>query len=461
MRMIGRLGILVVVSLAAACEPPGLDEDLSSDQGAGSPAPDAAVDTVTDAGTRGGSTGSGMDAGTPPVKSCSPLPPPAGNVVTVAPAQASSLASIVSQAKTGDTIMLKDGTYALAGAELAFKTPGVTLRSESGNREAVILDGQYQSREVVRIVASDVTIASVTIARANHHAIHAYPGGATIESALIYDVHVIDPGQQAIKINPESTQTKFVDKGTVACSHIEMTDAGRPHVSGCYTGGIDAHHARGWHVRDNLIEGFWCRTGLSEHAVHFWTGSRDTIVERNVLRDNARGIGFGLNSISGRTYADNPCPGVSNVGHYSGIARNNFISATRPELFSSRSGFDTGIGLENACGATVVNNTVFSSSAPASSSIEWRFGGTTATVKNNLTSHRLLPREGATATLATNVTSAAASWFADVNAGNLHLTASAAAAFGAGTSLGSGVCDDDVDGDVRGASIDVGADQHE
>jgi hypothetical protein len=115
-------------------------------------------------------------------------------------------------------------------------------------------------------------------------------------------VHIIDPGQQANKINPAAANA-YPDDGVNACSHIELTDVGRPHIrNNCYTGGIDAHQAEGWVIRDNLIEGFWCENGLSEHGIHLWRGCRDTVVERNVLRENARGIGFGLaESSSGRT----------------------------------------------------------------------------------------------------------------------------------------------------------------
>ena len=54
------------------------------------------------------------------------------------------LRSIVGAAQTGDTIRLADGTYVLPQA-LLFRTPGVTFRSASGNRDSVILDGQYQA----------------------------------------------------------------------------------------------------------------------------------------------------------------------------------------------------------------------------------------------------------------------------------------------------------------------------
>jgi hypothetical protein len=64
---------------------------------------------------------------------------------------------------------------------------------------------------------------------------------------------VIDPGEQAVKVNPYGGGT--VDSGTLECSHIELTDAGRPHIrNNCYTGGLDAHEATGWLVRRNRID---------------------------------------------------------------------------------------------------------------------------------------------------------------------------------------------------------------
>ena len=53
-------------------------------------------------------------------------------------------------------------------------------------------------------------------------------------------------------------------------------------------GGVDAHAARGWTIRRNRIEGFWCPSGLSEHAIHFWSASRGTLVERNTIIDAAQ-----------------------------------------------------------------------------------------------------------------------------------------------------------------------------
>jgi hypothetical protein len=375
------------------------------------------------------------------------------------------LENAVNGATSGTTILVANGTYHLNGVYLRFDVPDVTLRSASGDRQAVVLDGNYSTTEIVQIVASDVTIADLTLREAYYHPIHVMTasGGDTLNT-LIYNVHIVDPGEQAIKINPAAAGY-FPDEGVIACSHIELTDSGRPHIrNNCYTGGVDAHQARDWVIRDNVIEGFWCDSGLSEHGIHMWRGCRDTLVERNVLRENARGIGFGLaESGSGRTYPDNPCPGASGgyVDHYGGIIRNNFVFASRSELFSSASGFDCGICLWQACGAQVLHNTVASTQDPAASSIEWRFDHTDVDIVNNLATYRLWDR-GGTARLSGNLEYQPLSLFVDGTGGDLHLASTATNAIDQAVPVAAGLCDDDIDGEVRpiGSARDIGADEY-
>jgi hypothetical protein len=394
---------------------------------------------------------------------CPPLPPPSGNVVHVS--SVVQLQNAVNTANSGTTILVADGTYHLDGVYLRFAVPNVTLRSASGNREAVILDGNYITTEIVQIVASDITVADLTLREAYYHPIHVMTAGASHTlNTYIYNVHIVDPGEQAIKINP-GVVGYYPDNGLIACSHIELTDVGRPHIrNNCYTGGVDAHQAQGWVIRDNLIEGFWCADGLSEHGIHMWRGCRDTLVERNLLRDNARGIGFGLvTDGDGRTYPDSPCPtaGGGYVDHYGGIIRNNFVFASRSGLFASEYGFDCGICLWQACGAQVLHNTVASTQNPAASSIEWRFDHTDVDIVNNLVTYRLWDR-GGTARLSGNLEYQPLSTFLDGAGSDLHLAPSATNAIDQGVWVAAGLCDDDIDGDLRpiGLARDVGADEY-
>lgn len=396
------------------------------------------------------------------VQACSPLPPAAGNIVNVS--TVSQLQNAVNAATPGTTILIADGTYNLNGAYLRFAVPNVVLRSATGNRDAVVLDGNYQTTEIVRITASNVTIADLTLRNAQTHPIHVFStGSGDTNNTLVYNVHIIDPGEQAIKINPASP-SHFTDRGVVACSRIELTAAGRPRIrNNCYTGGVDAHQSRGWVVRDNIIEGFWCPSGLSEHAIHFWKGCRDTPVERNVLRDNARGVGFGM-ATSGnvRTYPDNPCPGAAGyVDHFGGIIRNNFVSAGSRALFASQFGFDCGICLWQACGARALHNTVFTADPLHTySSIEWRFSNTRADIINNLVNRTMRERDGARAGHAGNLTNAQAGWFAGAAAGDLHLVPAATAAINQVTAPPD--VTDDIDTHPRpiGSASDIGADEY-
>jgi len=392
---------------------------------------------------------------------CPPLPAPTGTIVDVS--SVAELLDAVNNLEPNTTIRIADGTYNLHGAYLWIDVSGVAIRSASGNREAVVIDGNYETSEIVTIAVSNVTIADLTLQRAYTHPIHVVSTGeADTQNTFIYNVHIIDPGEQAIKINPGGNGTHFADNGIIACSHIALTDAGRPHIrNDCYTGGVDGHQAWGWVIRDNVIEGFWCESGLSEHGIHFWRGCRDTVVERNVLIDNARGAGFGLMQAGeARVYDDDPCPGADYVGHYDGIIRNNFIFASREDLFLSAYGFDCGICLAQACGSQVLHNTVASTDEPFSS-IEWRFANTDAEITNNLVSHNLRDR-GGVAYLAGNLDYASLSLFADGAGGDLHLVESASSAIDKGVSLAQGLCDDDIDGDARpiGPAPDVGADEY-
>lgn len=398
---------------------------------------------------------------------CTPLQLASSNIISVDPSQASQLQSIISSAKPGDTILLADGVYKLEGSNLWLSTPGISLRSSSGNPAGVILDGSYKSSEVITVAASDITIAELTISRASTHPLHVISSNlGNTENTLIYRVNLIDPGEQAIKINPHA-EGSYVDNGTVACSSIKLTEQGRPHVNtaagGCYTGGIDAHQARDWTIRDNYIEGFWCASGLSEYAIHFWRGSRDTLIERNFLKDNARGIGLGMmNSGAARSYDDNSCPEAKDayIGHYGGIIRNNFIHASATGLFDSSAGFDCGICLWSSCKTTTTHNTIVST-ANNFSSIEWRFAGSAGhAIYNNIATHSLRERDGASGNLKGNLEHAGLSLFVDGQQGDLHLTTTASSAIDKGLKLYPGVNDFDFDNEPRDRSPDIGADEN-
>ena len=435
------------------------DTDSDSDTDTDSDT-DADTDSDTDADT---DSDADADADTdtgwvdPFAQRCAPLPAPAGPVVQVTPAD--DLESVLEGLTTGETAELAAGTYVLSAANyISLRTDGITIRGATGQAEDVVIDGGFEAPFGLSINASDVVVSDLTIRNIYYHPVHITPSdGRTITGVRLYRVRVIDGAEQAIKINTGGKGTLFADDGEVACSHLELTDAGRAQVrNNCYTGGIDMHQGRGWVFRDNHVEGFWCDSGLSEHGIHIWRGTRDTLIERNVLVDNARGIGLGLgNDSTGRAWADAPC-GALVAQDYDAVVQNNMVVATDPRLDASASGFDVGIGLESACGADVRHNSVYSSYAPFSS-IEYRFDPTTATIANNLMSHQLRDRGAGPMTLAGNVENVGADAFVDPASGDLHLAGPGTLADGAGDPAHRTV--DDIDGEQRGSPPDVGADE--
>lgn len=466
-----RVLLVAVVSLLG-CSPVVVSPDggvAGGGSAAGGTAGGGAAGGGSAGGSAGGSTAGGSTAGGSAggaFDPCPALPAPPANAVVVSTVAA--LRTALQNAQPGATILVEDGTYDFSGGNYVYvDKPGVTLRGRSGDATRVIFDGNYATgngQSIVNIAANDVTFADITVQRAYDHPIHVIPAftnPTSVSGVRIYRVRLIDPGQQALKVNGDGAFMYTMNDGTVACSLMRLTAAGRTRIrDNCYTGGLDAHAARNWTIRDNRIEGFWCPAGLSEHGIHCWKGCRDWTIERNVLVDNARGIGLGLGGATvGRTYPDNPCPGVSNIGAVGGVIRNNVIVTNDSQLQSSGAGFDTGIGLEQVCGNTqVVHNTVFSTQAPRSSSIEWRFAGTRVTLTNNLTSHRQQQRDGAMATQAGNLSNATAGMFVAPASGDLHLRPGAAP-IDQGAAVPAGVADQDVDGQPRGAMRDVGADE--
>ena len=216
------------------------------------------------------------------------------------PAQASSLPAIVLAAQPGDTIRFADGTYLLS-QPLVITTPQLTLRSRSGVRGTVILDGGYTVADIIVIAESGVTIADLTVTHAGNRAIRVAPQTRTSYGTLIHNVHLIDQAGTFVSI--EATAGVYADNGVVECSSLQLTDAGRSHVpSGCPVAGIGGAQASNWQILSNTLAGFWCAAGPAAPAIQFAAGSRGTVVDRNTIVNSARGIALG----AGENPVDDP-----------------------------------------------------------------------------------------------------------------------------------------------------------
>src|SRR5262245_41237570 len=100
---------------------------------------------------------------------CPPLAPPERGQKTefIKSGDVQSLRRKLSVASPNTTLLLADGVYALApNQSLEVNTPRVTLRSASGSRDAVIIEGGYNN---VSINTADVTVADLTLRHPKFH----------------------------------------------------------------------------------------------------------------------------------------------------------------------------------------------------------------------------------------------------------------------------------------------------
>lgn len=364
--------------------------------------------------------------------------PVLSEVVVSTPAE---LRSAIESANVGGdpVILLEDGIYTLpADYYLSVNADHVTIRSRSGNREAVIVQGQGmgQNPESIFKVGGDHFVCQdMTLRRTGNHVIQ-IRGEIGCSNIVLRNLIIQDGYEQLVKIS--GGDSGWSDHGLMEGCLLEYTAGIGPQW---YIGGIDGHRCRNWIVRGNIFRNIMSPDeNPAEHAVHFWSGSEDSLVEGNLIINCDRGIGLGLGE----------------RGHVRGVVRNNMIFHD-----GSREG-DVGIGLESCPDAQVYNNTLFLAHAYFAA-IEYRFAATTGVlIANNLTNKPVVSRDSGEATLSHNVTTALSEWFRDTLVGDLHLAFRVPGVFNAGTREipGLPVPFLDFDGQPRTCGpVDIGADE--
>ncbi len=354
---------------------------------------------------------------------------------------AAGLAAAIEAANNGGpaTILLQDGDYTLSNG-LWVSRAGVTVRSVSGNRDAVVIQGQGMWGGVTHIfwvAANDFTVRDVTLGNVANHAIQIHgdlgAGNATVSNCRLFDTY-----EQMIKIsfNFDAPET-FSVGGLIENCLFEYTAGVGPQW---YIGGIDGHAAQNYVIRNNTFMNIASPSeDVAEYAIHFWSNAQNIHIEFNRILNCDRGIGLGMGQDRGT------------VG---GNIRNNFIYHNTSEGFA-----DVGIALESASGAQVYNNTIFMEHS-YQNAIEYRFAATAGgMIANNLTNRAITSRDGGTSIVTNNVTSAQAGWFVNPAGGDLHLSSPVAEVVDQGLFIEDFLFD--IDGDPRptGGGIDIGADE--
>ncbi len=322
------------------------------------------------------------------------------------------LASVFS-ISTGDTIFVRNGDYYLTNTlNFAGGAEDIALIGESRDGVRLIgpgMDNPSYGTVPHIIMISDIErayIANMTLEDVYYHPI-------TVQSHLgawapIFDnLHIIDAGEQFIKVNSAEPPTAYCDSGVVRNCLFEFRHRARH----WYTNGIDILATSGWLIEGNSFLRIRGPEGvLAGPAVLAWQNAINTTIRNNTFIECDIAISLG-NSAGPGSIARN---GESTYDNQNSIVVNNII-------YRDGEG-DVGITLNRARNALVAHNTVMlNETFPWN--IEYRYSETTGTIANNLCDGMIFQRDGGLCSLSDNIDYAEGSWFLDPSLYDFHITA--------------------------------------
>jgi len=376
-----------------------------------------------------------------------PLPPPAGQVIRVATVDGLFRAADV--VRPGGTILLEDGHYMMP-RYFELRTDNVTLRSASGRRERVILDGaQSRHGELVGITGcSGVTIADLTIQNVKYNGFK-LNSNLKAHRVTIYNCVIRNVWQRGVKgpavpekdadeLSPRNCRIQYCLFYNDRPKTYEDDPTDRPDTfRGNYVGGIDVMQARGWVIADNVFWGIRGRTGEARGAVFLWMDSRDCIVERNVIVNCDSAICLGNSHRANFPIHCTRC-----------IVRNNFIVG----------GPENGILADYTRDCKILHNTIHNPDSRLKRLIRLVHDNDGLLVANNLLSGPEMRIETqSNIQLRDNLTQVLSDAFLDIHSGNLHLRGRLSAPGAIVPRVGDAL--EDFDRQKRNERTDVGADQ--
>jgi hypothetical protein len=372
------------------------------------------------------------------------LDAPAGRVVRVR--SEPELQAAVRGLRSNTTILIAPGTYRLTNTlQIQGGVTNVALRGAAADRTSVVLRGRGMSQKDFGGVphgisvahASDVLLANFSVGDVWFHPI-TLQGQFGCKRVRMFNLRLFDAGEQFLKSNP-GKDGHGADDCTVEHCVFEFSDTSRH----WYTQGMSVHGVSNWVVRNNLfrnIRGPKHDPNVGP-CIDFWKGSRNTLVEGNVLVDCRMGIRFGV-------FNTGKVKGVHD--HEGGIIRNNLIWRQPDAVLNP----DGGILVWDSPGTKILHNTVILNGTYTNGAIEYRWSDDIV-VANNLTDARIWKREEASGKEANNVVIKDYEIFKDAAAANLHLAPKASLLLHQVPVLPD--CRLDSEGKKRGDSTDVGA----
>ncbi|MFT5128252.1 MAG: hypothetical protein ACI8W8_001861 [Rhodothermales bacterium] len=262
-------------------------------------------------------------AAAPPTAPWFPRPPASDPVLPVSTVE--ELFEAVRDAEVGDTIALGDGLYRMP-VFLDIKTDKLTLRSASGNRHAVIIDGSTSRHgELIGITGcSGVTIADLTVQNIKWNGIKINADKGT-QRVTIHNCVLHNIWQRGVKspnvpkdrqdLCPRDCRVQFCLFYNDRPKRFTDDEADGPDdYNGNYIGGIDVKNTIDWLITDNVFIGIQGRTREGRACVYISENGQGCIIERNIFLNCDIGIALG-----------NPTLGYSPQQAVNCVARDNLV----------------------------------------------------------------------------------------------------------------------------------------
>lgn len=363
------------------------------------------------------------------------------------------LRGIIGNLPANTVILIAPGTYSLPQT-ISIEQNNVTIRGNSNRCDEVRLvgmgmdnaDGASRVPHGILINARNTKIQNLTIEQIYHHPISIGPRAVAPE---IYNVQLLDAGEQFIKVN-SAESTSGVRNGRVEYTIMKYTNSTPSADRGAGVGliqGINIHSGNNWLIRHNRFENLHTPDSadwLLNSAIVVWSLSSDTIVENNVFINVDRAVAFGLSERQDE--------------HMRGIIRNNMI-VMNENLFSEekRREADAPIILWNAPSAQVLHNSILTN-GNTPSSIELRYNSEDVIIRNNLVDAPIRDRSENNYVDTDNTIIKDRTRFVDPDAGDLHLRSSTVGSARSVPTIRNAL--QDIDGQIRKTnSTDAGADE--
>ncbi len=267
------------------------------------------------------------------------------------------------------TIELRPGSYQL-DSTISLDAPGIFLSGAGKNANEVTISGDSMGadakvKNLIRITSSNCRVSNLKLSKAGWHLVQVV-GDRNVKHSEFLDCIFEDSWEQMLKVT-KGSNGEHASHGLIRGCVFRYTKGIGPQW---YVGGVDAHGASKWIVTENIFQGISSPSHkIAQHAIHFWSNSSDNLIERNLILNCDRGIGFGLK-------------GNPNTG---GMIQNNLISHNVTKHPFS----DASIVVEDCIGAEINHNTCITDHNYPNSIECRRSTSTNVVIRNNITNRSI------------------------------------------------------------------------